>query len=166
MNDILKYYIEQIESGNIEVDAPMENTQQTLIHFAASLNDIEAIEELIKLKADLGKKNPFGDDAIHTSLNAESIEASILLLRNGASPKSVDNFGKTVIDKVLDIGDAKLSRFFVDHCRSQQIEIDYKEPMRVLMRRSNSEISGSKDGLENDDIVAFQLKKIRREITA
>lgn len=153
MESILSTAIENIKAGKIAVNSPITQGNQRAIHIAASTGDIEVINQLIELGADLNKKNAFGDSAIHVALNADFIDVVKILLQARADVSSVDGDNKSVVTKIFETGDEDLIKFFASHCQVNAIEIDFKEPMMNIVRGRPIE-----DGIDEFEIDVSPLK--------
>lgn len=156
MEEVLQDIIEQIRIGSLEVNSYLDPTKNSPIHIAATLNDFDSIAELLSLGSDINQKNELGEDALHVALNAESSESIICLIENGAQLEPIE----LVTKKIMGIGDSRLLKFYVEHCRTNKIDVDFKEPLRTILKRPAE--SGDV-GLED---VAYPLIKRSNNIVA
>lgn len=87
----------------------MQNEPDESIITATMDNNLEGIENAIKLGVDINIQDFFGKTALHY---VESIEAAQLLIDNGADPNIVDYNNRPPI---FDVNDPELAIFLINH---------------------------------------------------
>lgn len=65
----------------------------TPIHFAASFNNLDVIQELVRLGVPVDTRNKIGHTPLHLATCAHKLEAAELLVSLGADPNAQDNDG-------------------------------------------------------------------------
>jgi ankyrin repeat protein len=87
----------------------------TPLHWAAYRGDVDAVKQLIAIKADVGAKNVYGVTPL--ALAAETGNAAIiaLLLKAGADAESVSAEGQTALMSVARTGNIEAAKLLIKH---------------------------------------------------
>jgi hypothetical protein len=72
--------------------------EDTLLHWACSFQNIEAVRKLLVEGCAVNRRNANGQSALHLACKVANRDIIIALLNAGADKSLVDNVGKTVLD--------------------------------------------------------------------
>ena len=120
---ILKDNIEELkrllDDNDVDIDA-FYNKEDTLLILAVRKERLSTVKVLLSKKADINKKNKYGNTPLITAVNLENFEIAIYLIEQGADINIQDPDGNVAIWRCLfyyrkDERYADLARFLNQH---------------------------------------------------